>query len=249
MDKMGASVEMCLTSLRDKLHVCPLLLQLPIGKGKDFSGIIDLISLQSVQWDSGLSQDGSKCIFEKLTPKNGDLYKDALSARATLVGQLADHDEHIADLVLSEVPLEEISMEDIQAAVRRVTLSQRLVPVLCGSSLKNKGVQPLMDAVVSYLPSPKDISYGFADYYGTDLCALAFKVTHDQHRGALTFLRIYAGALQSGSTIYNINRKTTEKTSRVLQVYADELHDISQAVAGNIVAVAGLKKVLYLDIS
>ncbi|KAK7488649.1 hypothetical protein BaRGS_00020102, partial [Batillaria attramentaria] len=243
MDKRGASIRLCLQSLQDKLHATPLLLQLPLGLEKDFTGITDLISLTNYTWDPSQSPDGRKFVTKPLTQSDGsELYRDVLSARAALIGQLADHDEHIADLVLGEVKLEDISVTDIQDAIRRVTLAQKMVPVLCGSSLKNKGVQPLMDAIVSYLPSPKDIAYGFADYYGTDLCALAFKVSHDRQRGPLTYIRVYSGALKSGSNVYNINRQTSEKTSRILQVYADELQDISQAVAGNIVAVAGLKQ-------
>ena len=244
MDKTGASVPLCLQSLQQKLHVTPLLLHLPLGVKKGFTGVVDLIHLQTVSWDRAQSPDGKSFTCKPLAKSDSsELYDEAMSARTTLIGQLADHDEHIADLVLGEVRLEDITVVDIEAAVRRVTLARKLVPVLCGSSLKNIGVQPLMDGIVSYLPSPKDISYGFADHYGTDLCALAFKVSHDPQRGPLTYLRMYSGSLKSGASLYNINQQTMEKSSRILQVYADELHDISRAVAGNIVAVAGLKQV------
>lgn len=250
MDKHGADVKSCLISLQEKLHANPLLLQLPLGKEKDFSGIVDLVNFNTVTWDLDQSADGSSFVTKALSRSDGlELYQDALAARTSLIGQLADHDDHIADLVLGEVPLDQILVKDLVAAIRRVTLSQKLIPVLCGSSLKNKGVQPLIDAVTLYLPSPKDRNFGFAEYYGTDLCALAFKVSHDKHRGALTFLRLYSGSLKSGASLFNINRQATEKTSRLLQVYADEFHDLSQAVAGNIVAVAGLRQVWSLKLS
>lgn len=248
MDKRGASVQHCLQSLQDKLHVSPLLLHLPLGVEKEFCGIADLIHFNTLSWDLSQSPDGRSFATRPLSQSDGsELYSEALSARAALIGQLADHDEHIANLVLGETKLEDISVKDIESAVRRVTLGQKMVPVLCGSSLKNKGVQLLMDGIISYLPSPKDKNYGFADYYRTDLCALAFKVSHDRQRGPLTYLRMYSGSMKNGATVYNINQQTTEKTSRILQVYADELHDISRAVAGNIIAVAGLKQVSIIS--
>ncbi|KAK7103734.1 hypothetical protein V1264_018578 [Littorina saxatilis] len=248
MDKQGASVQHCLRSLQEKLRVSPLLLHLPLGVERDFSGVVDLIHFNTLSWDPSQSYDGRTFTTKPLSVSDGsELYQEAAKARTALIGQLADHDDHIADLVLGEVKLEDISADDIVSAIRRVTLARKVVPVLCGSSLKNKGVQPLMDSIVSYLPSPKDRNYSFADYYNTDLCAFAFKVSHDPQRGPLTYLRLYSGSLKSGATIYNINRQNTEKTSRILQVYADELHDISRAVAGNIVAVAGLKQTLTGD--
>ncbi|KAL8564510.1 hypothetical protein ACOMHN_003268 [Nucella lapillus] len=243
MDKRGASTWQCLQSLQDKLHLSPLLLHLPLGLEKDFSGVVDLVRFNKVCWDASQSRDGKSFTTKPLTRSDGsELYEQALSARANLIGQLADCDEHIADLILGEVRVEDISVKDLESAIRRATLAQKLVPVFCGSSLRNVGVQSLMDGVVSFLPSPKDVSYGFADYYATDMCALAFKVTHDPQRGPLTYIRMYSGSLKSGATLYNINREMTEKSSRILQVYADELHDVSMAVAGNIVAVAGLKQ-------
>ena len=251
MDKPGSSLEMCLQSVRDKLHVEPLTLNIPIGSGKEFVGVHDLVHLQSFIWDLKSSKDGREflTIPFKTNEKNSLSQEDKeeiIRARSDLVGRLADFDEHLADLVLCDTKIEDISAEDIECAVRAATLQHKIVPVLCGSSLKNKGVQPLLDAINLYLPSPMDISYGFAKYYGSDLCALAFKVVHDKQRGPLTFVRLYSGMLKSGTNIYNINRSSSEKTSRLLQVYADELHDISTAVAGNIVALAGLKEVLLL---
>ncbi|GFS08861.1 ribosome-releasing factor 2, mitochondrial [Elysia marginata] len=252
MDKPGSSLEMCLQSVRDKLHVEPLVLNIPIGSGKEFVGVHDLVNLQSLRWDLSSSKDGTEFVAQPFNTqfKNSNVqedYEEINKARSDLIGRLADFDEHLADLVLCDTKMEDIPAEDIIRAIRTATIKHKVVPVLCGSSLKNKGVQPLLDAINLYLPSPMDISYGFARYYGTDLCALAFKVVHDKQRGPLTFVRLYSGMLKSGANIYNINRSSSEKTSRLLQVYADELHDISTAVAGNIVAVAGLKETFTGD--
>ncbi|XP_005107027.1 ribosome-releasing factor 2, mitochondrial [Aplysia californica] len=248
MDKPGASLELCLQSLQKKLHVTPLVLNLPVGSGREFTGVLDLVNLEKLTWDPTSSRDGSSFTKIPIDIEEGSADSErVLKARADLIGQLADMDEHIADLVLCDTKLTDIPVKDLISAVRTATLQQKVVPVFCGSSLKNKGVQPLLDAVGLFLPSPMDISYGFAKYYESHLCALAFKVQYDKQRGPLTYVRIYSGMLNSGAHVFNINRGKTEKTSRLLQVYADELHDISAAVAGNIIAIAGLKETFTGD--
>jgi elongation factor G len=243
MDKRGANMQRCLHSIQEKLHVTPLLLQLPLGVESSFCGCVDLVSFDVLEWDPSQSADGAAFTRKSLLRSDSaSFYKEALSARSTLIGELAEHDEQIADFVLGEVKLEDIPVQELQSALRRVTVGRKVVPVVCGSSLKNKGVQPLLDAVIAYLPSPNEVDHAFAKYYGTDLCALAFKVSHHKQRGPLIFLRLYTGSMDSGSTIYNVNQQSTEKISRILQVFADELEDVSKAVAGNIVAVAGLKQ-------
>uniref|UniRef100_A0A0B7A8G0 Tr-type G domain-containing protein n=1 Tax=Arion vulgaris TaxID=1028688 RepID=A0A0B7A8G0_9EUPU len=201
MDKSTASLDLCLASLRNKLHVEPLVLNLPVGTGKEFVGVQDLVHMNFIEWSSA-SKDGS--VFKK-TPidlqKSSKSTEEFLKARTDLIGQLADVDEHIADLVLSDTKIECFTAQDIISAIRSAVIKQKLVPVLCGSSLKNKAVQPLLDAITLYLPSPLDINYGFAKYYGSHLCALAFKVTHDVQRGPLAFVRIYSGVLKSGAQI------------------------------------------------
>ena len=202
----------------------------------------DLITLEEITWDKA-SRDGSR-----FNSKSIDLYSEdassqrVLKARTELIGQLADLDETIADLVLCDTDIKDFPVKDIIAAVRTATLEQKVLPVLCGSSLKNKGVQCLLDAIGFYLPSPMDVNYGFAKYYGSNLCALAFKVQFDKRRGPLTYLRVYSGILKSGASVFNINRNISEKTSRILQVYSDDLEDVQSVISGNIVAVAGLKQ-------
>uniref|UniRef100_A0A2C9KB26 Tr-type G domain-containing protein n=1 Tax=Biomphalaria glabrata TaxID=6526 RepID=A0A2C9KB26_BIOGL len=240
MDKRDASLALCLQSLHKKLHVEPLLVNLPMGSGRDFCGVYDLIHMSSLEWNAG-SHDGSTFQVNPIEASNKD-YEKIMKARSDLIGKLADMDENVADLVLCDTSLESFPSHVLISAIRAATLKRLIIPVLCGSSLKNKGVQPLMDGINFFLPSPMDMTYGFAKYYGTHLCALVFKVTHDKHKGALMFARLYSGMLKTGAQVYNINRDKVEKTSRLLQVYADELRDISTAVAGNIVAIAGLKE-------
>lgn len=244
MDKAGASLDHCLMSIMEKLKVTPLLLQLPVGSEKDFQGIMDLVTMETCIWSKGNAGDGTEF---KLSPiiqsKDSSVWEKCMKARTSLIGQLADIDDGIADLVLKDIAMENISVPDLLSALKRVTLSRRGVPVLLGSSLKNKGVQHLLDGITHYLPCPSDRQYPFADLYGEDLCALAFKITHDKQRGALIFLRLYSGSLKTGSLIYNVTRKTSEKMTRLLQVYADVHKDINHIHAGNIVCVTGLKQV------
>ena len=149
----------------------------------------------------------------------------------------------MADMFLSDADVNDVPNLELHNAIRRATISHGAVPILCGSALKNKGIQPLLDAVVYYLPDPSQQKHEFVDYYMDGLCALAFKTVHDKQRGPLTFLRLYSGHIASGGSLYNINRESTEKVSRLLQVSAGEYTDIEQVGPGNIAAVAGLKEV------
>ncbi|KAL5008243.1 hypothetical protein ScPMuIL_013824 [Solemya velum] len=243
MDKRGANIELCMNSLREKLKVNPLLIHLPIGSEKAFSGIVDLVSMKKVRWSS---KDGNKFDIEPIMSADGSLHDEAINARNNLIGQVADFNEKIAEFVLND-EIDKIPEQELQMALREVCINQKALLVLCGSSLKNVGVQALLDAITFYLPSPKDINYGFAEFYKTDLCALAFKIIHDKQRGPLTFLRIYSGILKTGANIYNVNRGLSEKITRLLQVYADDFKDISSTGAGNIVCVSGLKQTVTGD--
>ncbi|XP_064602469.1 ribosome-releasing factor 2, mitochondrial-like [Liolophura sinensis] len=249
MDKPGASLDLCLMSIMEKLKVTPLLLQLPVGSEKHFQGIIDLVTMETCIWSKGNMGDGTEF---KLSPivqsADSSVWEKCIKARTSLIGQLADMDDGIADLVLKDVAVENIPVSDLLSALKRVTLARKGVPVLLGSSLKNKGVQHLLDGVNHYLPCPSDRHYPFAELYGEDLCALAFKITHEKQRGALIFLRLYSGSLKTGSSIYNVTRKTSEKVTRLLQVYADMHKDINHIHAGNIVCVTGLKQTVTGDL-
>lgn len=247
LDKPNANVELSLKSVREKLNTEPLLLSLPIKNNGRLEGLIDLISMQKWHWSSEISKDGREYNIQPIDQTDSELLNDALIQRTQLIGQLSDLDEKIAEYVLSKDTLEEIPSCEIHSAIRRVTLLKKAVAVICGSSLKNKGVQHLLDAITLYLPSPLDVKHDFVDFYKNSLVCLAFKIIHDKQRGMLTFLRIYNGEVKSGTNIYNVNQKKTEKVNRLLQVDADEFQDISQASSGNIVCVSGFKETITGD--
>lgn len=243
MDKFGANFDKSVSSVKDKLQITPLLIQKPIGKEKSFSGILDIVTMEKIQWDPRVPS-GRKYQRIPLDSKTGgSLYEEVFVTRTDLVEDLAEMDEGMADVFLSEADPGHICPSILQHSLRRVTLAGQAVPVLCGSSLRNMGVQPLMDAVGLYLPDPTQIHHSFVEYYKDHLCGLAFKIMHDKRRGPLTFIRLYTGTITAGSPVYNINRDCTERISRLLQVYADDMKDIAQAEAGHIVAVAGFKEV------
>ncbi|KAF6124508.1 GTP dependent ribosome recycling factor mitochondrial 2 [Phyllostomus discolor] len=216
MDKTGASFNYAVESIREKLKAKPLLLQLPIGEAKNFKGVVDVVRKEKLLWNSN-SDDGKD--FERkplLEMSDPELLKETTEARNALIEQL-------------------------QTAIHRVTLARMAVPVLCGSALKNKGVQPLLDAVTMYLPSPEERNYEFLQWYKDDLCALAFKVLHDKQRGPLVFMRIYSGMIKPQLAIHNINGNCTERISRLLLPFADQHVEIPSLTAGNIALTVGLK--------
>uniref|UniRef100_U3D1H4 Ribosome-releasing factor 2, mitochondrial n=1 Tax=Callithrix jacchus TaxID=9483 RepID=U3D1H4_CALJA len=243
MDKTGASFKYAVESIREKLKAKPLLLQLPIGEAKTFKGLVDVVTKEKLLWNSN-SNDGKD--FERkplLEVSDPELLKETIEARNALIEQVADLDDEFADLVLGEFSenFDLLPAEKLQNAIRRVTLAQTAVPVLCGSALKNKGVQPLLDAVTMYLPSPEERNYEFLQWYKGDLCALAFKVLHHKQRGPLVFMRIYSGTIKPQSAIHNINGNCTERISRLLLPFADQHIEISSLTAGNIALTVGLK--------
>uniref|UniRef100_A0A2K5K9A0 Ribosome-releasing factor 2, mitochondrial n=1 Tax=Colobus angolensis palliatus TaxID=336983 RepID=A0A2K5K9A0_COLAP len=230
-------------SIREKLKAKPLLLQLPIGEAKTFKGVVDVVTKEKLLWNSN-SNDGKdferKLLLEMSDPA---LLKETTEARNALIEQVADLDDEFADLVLEEFSenFDLLPAEKLQTAIHRVTLAQTAVPVLCGSALKNKGIQPLLDAVTMYLPSPEERNYEFLQWYKDDLCALAFKVLHDKQRGPLVFMRIYSGTIKPQLAIHNVNGNCTERISRLLLPFADQHVEIPSLTAGNIALTVGLK--------
>ncbi|XP_060091797.1 ribosome-releasing factor 2, mitochondrial isoform X2 [Heteronotia binoei] len=246
MDKTGASFSYAVESIEQKLKTKPLLLQLPIGEAKTFRGIVDIVTKERVVWKSAAGFDDGKN-FERKPLKEADspdLFKDTVDARTALIEQVADLDDEFAELVLGEFSenFDSLPADKLHSAVRRVTLAQKAVPVFCGSALKNKGVQPLLDAITMYLPAPNERSYEFLQWYRDDLCALAFKVIHDKQRGPLVFVRIYSGIMKPQSAVYNINKNCIERMSRLLLPFADQQIEISSLTAGNIALTVGLKQ-------
>ena len=246
MDKGGASVEHCEQSIRDKLNVSPLTLHIPLGHERSFCGFVDLISMNAFTWNSSHSDAGRLFTKQSLYKHNSQLSEKASSARLMLMEQLADVDDMMANVLLESSSPQDIPSDTINAAVRRATLFRKIAPVFCGSSLKNKGVQPLMDGVIHFLPVPGEVHRAMIDLFAGALCTIAFKVVHDIKGRPLTFLRIYSGSIKKGDTVYNAGQNITEKIMNIFQVCADELLQQPIAVAGEIVAVAGFKQACFL---
>ncbi|WP_089720518.1 elongation factor G [Candidatus Entotheonella palauensis] len=244
MDRLGADHERVIDEIRDQLAATPLVLQLPWGTEEHFRGVIDLIEMRSLLWrgdDLGMTLEIGEIPAE--------LDTQAQAQREVLVETVAEHDDALLEHYLSGEP---VGAEQLRTAVRQATLAGAVVPVLLGSSLRNKGIQPLLDAVVAYLPSPADVPpmVGLDPRDGTEvtrannvkepLAALAFKVALDQGR-RLTYLRLYSGHLEPGAAVLSSRTGTTERAARVLRMFANKRERLNQAGAGEIVAVAGLK--------
>ncbi|NXA44860.1 RRF2M factor, partial [Nothocercus julius] len=246
MDKSGASFTNAVESIKQKLKTKPLLLQLPIGEAKTFRGLVDVVTKERIIWKSTSGLDDGKIFEQKplLEADDPNLFQEVQDARNALIEQVADLDDEFAELVLGEYSenFDLLPADKLQAAVRRVTLAREAAPVLCGSALRNKGVQPLLDAVAAYLPAPSERADGFPKWYNDDLCALAFKVLHDKCRGPLVFIRIYSGSMKPQSAVYNVNKSCTERMSRLLLPFADQQVEIPSLTAGNIALTVGLKQ-------
>ncbi|MHC4519513.1 MAG: elongation factor G, partial [Planctomycetota bacterium] len=251
MDKIGADFEMSVQSVHDKLVAHPIVLQIPIGAGDSFRGIIDLISMQAVFYET--EKMGATFRETDVPP---EFAEGARRQRARMVELAAEHDEALMEAFVDDQP---VTVEMIRRAIRKGTLENKLNPVLVGSALKYIGVQRLLDAVVAYLPSPIEKPDLIGHKPGNEakeiavkcdpkapLVALAFKITSDSH-GDLSFLRIYQGTLKSGTRVLNPNRDKRENITRVFEMHASERQILEAAQAGDIVAVVGLKQTLTGD--
>ncbi|KAJ4926467.1 hypothetical protein JOQ06_008640 [Pogonophryne albipinna] len=253
MDKPTASLSFSIESIQKKLKANPVLLQIPVGSGKDFSGVVDLLTNQKLIWKHKTMRDEEDGRTFEITPldesEEPELLQEVSEARTALIEQVADLDDEFADLLLTDFGenFDEVPSIKLQEAVRRVTLARKGVPVLCGSSLRNKGVQPLLDAITAYLPAPNERHHDLVRWYKDDLCALAFKVLHDKQRGPLVFLRIYSGTLKPQSAVHNINRNSVERISRLMVPFADQNVEIPSMTAGNIALTVGLKQTVTGD--
>ncbi|WP_456434275.1 elongation factor G [Thermosulfuriphilus sp.] len=245
MDRVGADFFRCVEQMRTRLAANPLPLQIPYGAEDSFRGVIDLIEERAVVWDE--STLGAKYHFEEVPDSLREEYEEA---RTKLIEALADLDDSIMEKYIEG---EEISKEEIKVVVRRATVNLEAVPVLCGSAFKNKGIQPLLDAVIDYLPSPLDIppikglnpKTGEVEERPADpeapLAALAFKIMTDPYVGTLTFLRVYSGRLATGETVYNATKGKRERIGRLVKMHANKREEIKEAEAGEIVAALGLR--------
>jgi elongation factor G len=246
MDRTGANFFRTVDMIRDRLNATPLVLQLPWGLESDFVGIIDLVEMKGLRWtseDKGASYETVEIPAE--------LADEAATWRATLLETLAENDEQVLEAYLDG---EELSVDEIKAGIRRATIARALTPVLCGSAFKNKGVQPMLDAVVDYLPSPLDVPaiVGTALDGETEVLrhadqnepfsALAFKIQTDQHLGKLTYIRVYSGRLDAGSPVLNSTKDRKERVGKIYQMHANKREERQGVGAGEIVAVNGLKQ-------
>lgn len=251
MDRVGADFYKVVEQVKDRLNTNPVCLQIPWFDGDEFKGIVDLVRMKLAIWDG--ESLGSKYEFINVPD---DLKATADSYRDKLVEGLSDHSEEIMDLYLNG---EDVSEDKIKEEIRKQTIALQIVPVLCGSAFKNKGVQLLLDAVVEIMPSPVDLppikglnpDTDEEEIRGPDenapFSALAFKILTDPFVGQLTYVRLYSGKISSGSTVYNSTRKKREKIGRLLRMHADKREDIKENVAGGIVAAVGLKNTITGD--
>ncbi|MGQ9531580.1 MAG: elongation factor G [Desulfotomaculales bacterium] len=244
MDRVGADFFRVLRMIRERLNARPVAVQLPIGVEEDFRGVVDLIRNVGLVWVDDL---GTHC---EEVPVPRDLEQLANAYREKLFEAIAEVDDAF---MLQYLEGAEIGPEDIKAALRRAVIAVKLVPVLCGSSFRNKGVQPLLDAIVDYLPAPTDIpsvrgvnpETGLEERRAADddepFAALAFKIMADPYVGKLTFVRVYSGHLAAGSYVFNATKGRRERVARILRMHANHREEMSEARAGDIVATVGLR--------
>jgi len=244
MDRMGADFDGCLQMMIDRLKINPLPLQIPIGKEEDFQGVIDLISMKALLF----VPDTQGTCFDTIDIPEAHR-PEAAKQRELLIERLSEWNESLMEKFVEG---KEISEPEIRQAVRETTLKLKGTPVLCGAAFKNKGVQPLLDAIIDYLPSPLDLppvkgidlrgeEKAFSANNGHPFSALAFKIMNDPYTGQLTFFRIYSGTLKSGDSVFNPTKGKRERIGRLLKMHANKREEIHEVSAGDIFAAVGLK--------
>ncbi|MCX7608628.1 MAG: elongation factor G [Anaerolineales bacterium] len=244
MDRVGASYDRTIETIRQRLGANPIAIQMPIGEESKFSGVIDLLAMKAIYWEDDLGRE------PRLAEIPAELRSEAEERRTIMVEQIAELDD---DLTVRYLEGEEISVEALKTVLRKAVLANKATPVLCGSSLRNKGVQPLLDALIDYLPSPVDIPAIVATDPKTGervtlppsddapLSALVFKIVSDPYVGRLAYFRVYSGVLSQNQTVINSTKDKRERVGRLLRMYADRREDISEVRAGDIGAVLGFK--------
>jgi elongation factor G len=245
MDRVGADFARTVDMIRDRLDALPAVVQLPIGAEAGFKGVIDLLEQHALIWDEGMGEKWSE------TDIPGELVDAAEEARHQLVDVLSNFDDSIMEKYLAD---EKITAEDLRRSLRHATLASQVVPVLCGSAFKNKAVQPMLDAVVDYLPSPLDLPPTEGTVPNSEqveirtpdddapFSALAFKIMTDPYVGKLTYLRVYSGTLRKGGSVVNSTKDKRERIGRLLQMHANHREDKDAIFSGDIVAAVGLKQ-------
>jgi len=253
MDRIGADFERGVQTMIDRLGAHPVPIQLPIGAESDFRGLVDLVEMKAILYKDDLGKE-----FD-VVDIPAEVADEAAAAREHLLEEVSHYDDGLVELILEEA---EIPVDRLKAAIRKATLDISMTPVLCGSSFKNKGVQPLLDAVIDYLPSPLDVPpiRGTEQVKGGDeveavrnaddsepFAALAFKIMADPYVGKLTYFRVYSGKLEAGSRVLNVNTGKTERIGRILMMHANEREDVTEVYSGDIAAAVGIKQVYTGD--
>ncbi len=248
MDRVGADFEACVSQLRSKLHANPIVIQLPLGEQDSFDGLIDLVAMRAIIW----KDETLGAAFDVLEIP-AEYAEKAKLAHEQMIESLGEVDDAIMEKYIHG---ETVTADDLRAGIRRATIAMKAFPVVCGSAFKNKGVQPLLDAVVDYLPSPLDVPPVEASDPRNDekkierraddkepFAGLVFKIMTDPFVGQLAFFRVYSGHLQQGDSVYNPRRDRSERVSRLLQMHANKREEIAEVYAGDIAAAVGLKHV------
>jgi elongation factor G len=245
MDRVGASFEHTIEMIRQRLGANPLALQLPIGAEASFKGAVDLLTERAVIWEDDLGREARDAEVPH------DMRTEVANARARMIEQIAETDD---DLTIKYLEGQDMTIDELKTALRKAVLELKAFPVFCGSSLRNKGVQPVLDAVIDYLPSPGDIPPVEGINPKTEdsvlrppeddapLSALVFKIVTDPYVGRLAYVRVYSGKLAQGSTVYNSTKDGRERIGRLIRMYADRREDIPEVLAGDIGAVLGMKQ-------
>ncbi len=247
MDKLGANFEGTVEEITERLGAKPAVMVYPLGKENEFKGVVDLLSMKSLVW----GKDPQGIEYDIIDEIPADIKEHVQKARAKLFEAVAETDDVLLNKYLGG---EEITVEELKTALRRATIAYKLIPVYCGTSLRNKGVQPVLDAIVDYLPSPLDLGEVQGLVPGSNetavrklnseekFSALAFKIQLDPHVGKITYTRIYSGTLETGSYVYNVNKGKRERVSRLLLMHANNREEIDKAYSGEIVALVGPKE-------
>ncbi|HLW46052.1 MAG TPA: elongation factor G [Acidimicrobiales bacterium] len=246
MDRVGADFPRTVQMIRDRLDAVPAVVQIPIGVEGGFRGVVDLLGMRALVWEEGMGEQWD------VVDIPADLALEAEDARHQLVDVLSNYSDPVMEKFLAD---EDITADDLRAALRAATLANEVVPVLCGSAFKNKGVQPMLDAVVDFLPSPLDLPPTLGTKPGSTeeteerpaddaapFAALAFKIMTDPYVGKLTYLRVYSGSLRKGGTVENTTKDRKERIGRLLQMHANHREDKDAIFTGDIVAAVGLKQ-------
>jgi elongation factor G len=255
MDRIGADFDRGVQTMIDRLGAHPVPIQLPIGAESDFRGIVDLVENKAILYKDELGKE------QEVVDVPAEIADEAAAAREHLLEEVSHYDDELLEMILEEV---EIPVARLKAAIRKATLEIQLTPVLCGSSFKNKGVQPLLDAVIDYLPSPLDVPpvEGVEPDKSSDnggvpahrdasdddpFAALAFKIMADPYVGKLTYFRVYSGKLEAGARVLNVNTGRTERIGRILMMHANDREEVKEVFAGDIAAAVGIKQVVTGD--